>query len=915
MAFFKKHLLAFNRGVISSLGLARIDIERMAMSAEIQTNFMPRVLGSMMLRPGLKFIARPMDDTNTGRFYRALPFIFGVDDTVMLYFNNVSFEVYVDDVAMTFLANTATGNTNPSFSVDISGWTDASETGGTAVFVTGGFAGLSGDGTDFGILRQTITVNEQGQDHRISVGVTDGPVRFKVGSVAGTDNYVAETLLQTGRHEMSVWPTTASFVMEIANERQFTVRVGDVTLRTTAGSVELVPNLPDAAAYANLRWSQSGDVIYYAAGETVRLQKIERRGSGNSFGRSWSVVDYMPENGPFRVQNVSGNELTASALNGDITLTARLSVFKQEHADNRALFRIASQGQTVTAAISGANVFTSEIKVTGSDTARRFGLIIEGTWVATVTLQFAFSADGPWTDTSPQYTTNQNIAYDDGQDGQVIYYRIGIKTGDYTSGTATVTLNYTGGSIQGIARVYEFTTTVSVKAHVLQDFGAITASKDWWEGAWSKARGYPTAVSIHEGRLFWAGLDNIWGSVSDAYEDFDDNTVGDAGPITRVVGEGPIKTITWLMSMGRLLLGTSENSANIRSVKADGNNPLGVRSNTFDEPLTPTNFNIKTVSSRGLFIDRTLQRLYELTYDIDQQDYIPTDLSIFAPDFNEIGIEQIAVQMKPDIRIHCIRTDGTAGVLVYDRLENVICWVQIDTTGATGVIEDVAVLPGTVEDQVYYVVKRTINSALQRHICKWALESEVVGGQLNKQADSFVVYDSTATTTPFTTELLHLRGETVTIWADGIDVGTDTVTAAGALTSALTVAASKVVAGLGYTAQFKSAKLGELTGAGLMDRKKISRLGFLAENMHFQGLKYGPTFAQLYDLPQVEEGQVTSANTIHATYHEDNFPFGGEWDPDARICLQAASPRPVTLLAAIAEIETVEGKRTSARRS
>ena len=55
-------LLAFNRGVISSRGLARVDLERMAMSSDEQTNWMPRVLGSMMLRPGLEFIDRTLGD-------------------------------------------------------------------------------------------------------------------------------------------------------------------------------------------------------------------------------------------------------------------------------------------------------------------------------------------------------------------------------------------------------------------------------------------------------------------------------------------------------------------------------------------------------------------------------------------------------------------------------------------------------------------------------------------------------------------------------------------------------------------------------------------------------------------------------------------------------------------------------------
>jgi hypothetical protein len=38
-------LYALNRGVVSRLGLARMDVKKLAMAAQTQTNWMPRVLG------------------------------------------------------------------------------------------------------------------------------------------------------------------------------------------------------------------------------------------------------------------------------------------------------------------------------------------------------------------------------------------------------------------------------------------------------------------------------------------------------------------------------------------------------------------------------------------------------------------------------------------------------------------------------------------------------------------------------------------------------------------------------------------------------------------------------------------------------------------------------------------------------
>ena len=88
-------LLAFNRGVISKLGLARMDLKRFAMSADIQSNFMPRVLGSMMLRAGMEFIDRTNNDAIQAA--RQIPFTFGVDDTAALEIST-RMRVRIDDV-------------------------------------------------------------------------------------------------------------------------------------------------------------------------------------------------------------------------------------------------------------------------------------------------------------------------------------------------------------------------------------------------------------------------------------------------------------------------------------------------------------------------------------------------------------------------------------------------------------------------------------------------------------------------------------------------------------------------------------------------------------------------------------------------------------------------------------------------
>ena len=87
------HFLAFNRGLISSLGLARVDLKRTALSAEVMTNWMPRTLGSMMLRPGLQYLGTTR--SNARAVY--LPFIKATDDKALVELTASTMRVWVDD--------------------------------------------------------------------------------------------------------------------------------------------------------------------------------------------------------------------------------------------------------------------------------------------------------------------------------------------------------------------------------------------------------------------------------------------------------------------------------------------------------------------------------------------------------------------------------------------------------------------------------------------------------------------------------------------------------------------------------------------------------------------------------------------------------------------------------------------------
>lgn len=305
-------------------------------------------------------------------------------------------------------------------------------------------------------------------------------------------------------------------------------------------------------------------------------------------------------------------------------------------------------------------------------------------------------------------------------------------------------------------------------------------------------------------------------------------------------------------------------------------------------------------------MQRSASRLMELSMDAETADYHSTDLTMLNPEVCKPRVVRMAVQNKPDTRIHCVLSDGTVAMQVYDHAEQVNCWIKVTTDG---LVEDVDVLPGgagVAEDRVYYTVARTINGATVRFREKWALESECQGGTQNLQADAFVTFtNSPASAT--VTGLTHLIGESVVVWADGKcmadtngDIATFTVSATGtiSLTNAgVAYAASAGMAGLPYSARFKSAKLGQT----LSKQKNIDSIAAILYNTHARGLLMGPDFDNMDPLPLLYQGTAVDEDTVYAAYDEQSQEFPGTWTTDTRVCLKAQAPRPCTVLAVVVE--------------
>lgn len=869
-------LAVFNRGRISRKALARTDVGRVALSAEVQTNWMPRTLGAMSLRPGLEYHGDYQGDG------ALLPFVYSTDDTASLELTAGAMRIWNSGDTLLTRASVSSTLSNGSFTSNLTSWTDDDEAGAASTWVTGGYMQLLGTGSASAKRQQQVTVSggDVGAEHALRITVERGPVLLRVGTTAGADDVFRQAVLRTGVHSIAFSPSS-SFWIEFSSFLNYPVLIDSCTIESS-GVVSLSTPWASSDDCKAVRWQQSADVLFIAC-SGYKQRRIERRTNN-----SWSVVEYTSDTGPYLTENTDNITLTPSALTGEITVTASRAIFQSGHVG--AIYKMSSQGQTVESSLSAETTYTDPIRVTGVTTTRIFQVIRSGTWSGTATLQRSIGDVGAWEDVTT-YTTNGTISYDDGLDNSIVYYRIGFNAGDYTSGTADLSLTYEVGSITGVVRVIGYTSDTVVSAVVLEDLGGTDATEIWAEGAWSDKEGWPTAVGIWEGRVWWSGNGRNYASVSDVFANYDPEYEGDAAPINRRVGEGAVNRVNWLLPLQRLIAGTdgAEHS---------------VRSNSFDEPVTPSNYNTKAPTTkgsgqapaamadgRGYFIGRTGTKVYELQYEASKYEFGALDTTLLIPEIGDSGFVRLAVQQVPDLRVHCIRTDGTAGVLIRDAAEDVLCWVDIETDG---VIEDVIVLPGGDSDRVFYRVRRVIDGVTVRYNEEFATEEDCVGGTLNLQADSYVTGSGSIA------GLDHLEGETVVIWADGADQGTATVTS-GAVSQSYT----SWVAGLGYTATYKSAKLAGQTqlGLSLTQVSRINSIGLVLVDTHSQGLQYGPDAENLDDLPLYENGVETADGAIWDQYDEGMIEFPGDWSTDNRVYLLAAAPRPCTVCAVVLNVD------------
>lgn len=787
---------SFSSGEISPRLFGRTDIAKYGSSAESIENFLVRPEGGLMRRHGLRFSGEVSTHTKVAR---GLPFIYSTVQAYSIIFEDLLIRFYKDNAPVTMPAQSITNITQANPAVLTYSGTDSYANGDRVlVAAVGGMTEVNN--------REFVVAN-----------LNAGAKTFELFNINST-GYTAYT----------------------SN--------GTVSEIYTITSPYLEADLPSIAH------TQSADTLYlvhpsYAPRTLTRAAHT-----------SWTLSQLSLTRGPFAPFNtddsirvrVSGTSYRTGA---SVTISANSNIFSTAHVgglfyireiylDQIAVYPYGNDRANNVQAVVGAqfsnagNVYQC-VAVVGANLAGQvFPVHTEGdAWDApvgstnrakfrylhsrTTVLQITtFSDAKTMTATVLTYCPDgldqpsKAITGAVSSGGKILITSVahGYADGDYVQVAAV------GGTVE--ANGYWRITYVSADTFTLDGSAFVNAytaatgtvvrfsSWLWRQGAFSTARGFPAAVTLHEQRLCFANTASqpfgFWASESGNFVGFLPGTTDDA-TIDYNIAANQADPVRWLSAANDIIVGTlSQEFAGVGGGLGD--------------PITPANTRFIGQSAEGsngvqpvkvsnglLFCNRSGRKIFALNYDTGPNAYTSVDLLELAEHLatSTNQITRIAWAKNPASLLWCLRTDGSLISMTYRPDQQVVAWArQI----INGFIESIWVIPSSngSTDQLWMIVRRTINGNTRRYV-EYLSDPFEPTSATDKNTmgfvDSGLSYSGAATST--LSGLFHLEGQTVKVVVNGA-LHPDCLVTNGRIT--LVTPATNAWVGLAYTSRLRTVR-------------------------------------------------------------------------------------------------------------
>ena len=420
---------------------------------------------------------------------------------------------------------------------------------------------------------------------------------------------------------------------------------------------------------------------------------------------------------------------------------------------------------------------------------------------------------------------------------------------------------------------------------------------------------YPSVVTFFEQRLVFAATNNnpqtLWFSKNADYLNFTTGTADD-NALIYTIASNKVNAIRYLSATRILNIGTSGGEY--------------VLTTTNGGPITPTQTVIRKYSNYGciesevvqvadvtLFAQRGARKVREFRYigEVDVAGYAAPDITILSEHLTEGGIQEFAYQQEPESIVWARRTDGTLLGLTYRREEEIVAWHKHIIGGSFGggqaVVESIITLPtDSGEDELYMIVKRTINSATKRYV--EVMKTFDFGSDTTAAffVDSGLAYSGSATST--LSGLYHLEGQTLSILANGATHADETVSGGGVT---LDFSVTSGALGFGYTSEMQTMRLESGSQDGT-SQGKPKRIHDITVRFHETvGAEVG-TESGNADRIFFRDSSMNMDQAVPLFTGDKEIEFDGGFVDGDRIYVRQSQPLPMTVLALYPRMNTFD---------
>ena len=220
-------------------------------------------------------------------------------------------------------------------------------------------------------------------------------------------------------------------------------------------------------------------------------------------------------------------------------------------------------------------------------------------------------------------------------------------------------------------------------------------------------------------------------------------------------------------------------------------------------------------------------------------------------------------------------------------------------------VTSLATIPGTGADQLWMIVKRTINGSTRQYIEYFAPNFNADDGDLKEDAffvDSGLTYSGSAAST--ISGLDHIEGQTASILGNG-DFYVPQDVSSGTLSS-FSPTLTKAQIGLGYTSTIKTIRpeIGSEDGTAQGKTKRIFEV--MIRFINTLGCKFGPSLDDLDEILFRESDDPMDSSSPLFT-GDKTVKFHGGWETDGQIFIVQDQPFPMTVSAVVTRLTNNDG--------